>query len=201
MVTSLCSVQNVKDYLCLTNEYTDSEIQFEIDSVDSEIYGDYIPVKKTYFRLDKYFSDYLFVKRKRKLYAIDSVKVDKKVCTSQEVDWVVFNSPTDYTVDLSVGSMVMSSSVLTTYDNQGVYVEWIPKEYHLLSLCNISLNLIDKTTIVDGEITTNPQVSRLMARKERLKRGIKKMAGLNSSKYKDYDLDNSVWIKQYRVLR
>ena len=202
MVVDLCTASDVRRVAALSNEYSDAIIGSEIIDVSTEIFAQYKPIKRTYFLFDDKddnvpYLDYDFTGNngQRRVYKVIKVEVSVPTTIADPPRVLLHEgSGSDYVTHLDIGSLVFGSDIVIEHINREVFVEWIPDEYRLMAAIMTALNLIDGSTIIDGESSTSPQVNKLLARLNRIKQSIKKAYTFNSSKYKCYAKDSARYV-------
>jgi len=179
-ITTGSEVKEVGDF---TNEYTDEEILTEIDIVEAELYMKYKLPKRSSFSLD---SDYTrFYIYSDNVY--DIIRVQVSVDSSVDPSgWQTVDS-SNYTFQQNTNYIDFNSSFVSTYDTKQIRVQFIPKIHNLLATNICALNLIDPTTITEGDESVNPSVTRLVQRINRYKKLLVPKTIFRSSALEDYD--------------
>lgn len=175
----------VKKAAQFTSEWSDEEILTEIDIVEADIYTKYYLPKRSQFSIDTDYSDfYIYPSKVHEIIRVQ-VSVDTSINASGYLDvatgsdtWT-FTSPNNY---ISLGS-----DFITTYDSKIVRTQFIPKFANGMATYMTALNLVDPTTIIDGQNSTPPLVTRLKAHLDYYKNEAKPKIILKSSDYTDYD--------------
>ena len=170
-----------------SNEYTDAEIETEIDIVEAELYQKYNLPKKSSFVVDDDYTRFFISPQNKGVHEI--IRVQAAVETSID--------PSGYTAIGSDGStwgfvtpnnyLDLESSFISTYDSKIIRVQYIPKIHNLLATGIAALNLMDVTTVTDGEGNLPPQVSRIMKHIGRLKKLLAPRNILFSKDSADFD--------------
>lgn len=170
----------------LTSEYTDEEILSEIDLVESMLYDKYSLPKKSSFTINDDFSTFYFSDSN----VHEIIRVQVQVDTSID--------PTGY---LSIGStgstwdhvpqnryFTLDPTFKTTYEGKKVRVQYIPDAYHRMATYQTALNLVDTTSIIDGQRVTTPLAQRITDKLNYYRNMVRPQFGiLRSSLYVDYD--------------
>ena len=164
---AITTIDQVKAAAHLTDEYTDDEILLEIDIVTAELYNTYKLPKRNSFSLDEDYTDYYIYANPLGVHEI--IRLQAQVETDVDISGytTLSSSSTTWSHVPPNSYLTITSTMLSTYDTKSIRVQHIPKIYNLMATCQVALNLIDKTSIVDGENVATPQSTKL---KEKLKR-------------------------------
>lgn len=175
----------VKKAAQLTNEWSDEEILTEIDIVESDLYNKYYLPKRSQFSIDSDYTDfYIYPERVHEVTRVQ-VSVDSDVDPSGFLEVATgsytwsFTTPNNY--------ITLDSSFITTYDTKIIRVQLVPKYANGMATYMTALNLVDPTTIIDGEENTPPLVTRLKSHLDYYKNEAKPKIILKSSDYDAYD--------------
>ena len=183
----------VKAAAQLTNEYTDEEILSEIDIVEAELYAKYTLPKRASFSVDSDYSDYFL--NKDPIYEI--VRLQGSVETTVDPSGYVTIDTGSYTHTAPNNYITLDADLITEYDAKTMRVRYIPKIFNLLATAITALNLVDPTTISDGENNVEaPLVARLNARVKRYKELLKPKTMFRSSAQVNFDENEYVSVQQ-----
>jgi len=176
----------VKAVAQLTNEYTDTEILTEIDIVEAELYNRYNLPKRSSFSIDDDYTD--FYVSNDDVYDITRVQVSVDTAVDPSGYLTVATGSTTWTHTAPNNYITLAAAFITSYDTKSVRVQYIPKAHNLIATNTCALNLIDATTITDGENTIEaPLVTRIKDRITRYKMLVKPRTIVRSSAYSQYD--------------
>lgn len=174
----------VREAAGLTTEYTDAEINTEIDFVEAELYRTHrLPKRSSYSVDDDYTNFYI---SNDDVHEITRMQVSVETTTDPS-GWLAIGSPDYYSFTEGNNYITATGSLISNYDTKLIRVQYIPQLLHLLATSTAALNLVDQTTIVDGEEVIPPQVTRLKAKITRLTRLLKPRKMIKSSDYVNYD--------------
>jgi len=182
---AITTPDEVKQVAQLTNEYSDEEIKTEIDIVEAELYLAYYLPKRSSFAIDSDYTDFYI--HTDKVHEV--VRVLASVETSIDPSgYTEIGSPTYWEHIPSNAFITLTSTAITTYDNKQIRVQYTPKIMNLLATNLTALNLIDQTTIVDGEETLTPLARRIKDRIKRYKMLTRSRTIQRSSAQVNYDV-------------
>ncbi len=188
----LTDVKAVKDIARLNSnaDIADYEILRFIDDTESEVYENYgNPVKKTYFQLDSSFGSviYDFTGNNVPVHTVQEVRIDGRAVPLSEGSW---------SLGLSQGLIKFDSDLVIGSNSMNVSVDWIPKAFHTLATYMTALDLIDSSSIIDGEEVRNPLAVKLGRRIGSVSDSIRPKEVFRSSAYERWDERDGKFVYQ-----
>lgn len=156
---AITTISEVKKAGGLTSEYEDSEILSEIDAVEAIFYQKYSLPKRSKFIVDTDYTNFYIYPNK--VHEITRLQV--AVPTSIDISGYIEVESTSITWEHSPSNnfITLYPAFITSYENKTVRVQHIPKIYNLLAKYTVALNLLDTTSIVDGEDIVSTQITRI----------------------------------------
>lgn len=180
----LTTGSEIKQVGSFSNEFTDIDYNTEIDIIEAELYDRYLLPKRSSFSIDNDYTRFFI--NDSKVY--DIIRVRAQVSTDVDPSgYVVIGSTGSWTFTNGTNYIDLEPSFIAEFDTKGIRVDHIPKIFNLLATDMAALNLLDGTTIVDGEEVTDPQSRKLMARSKRYKKIISPRIMIRSSTAVDFD--------------
>lgn len=166
---AITTVEEVRRVGQIAGDYTDEEIQEELEIVEAELYDRYTLPKRSQFSVDDDYTDfYIFPKEVHEI-----IRVQGAVETSVDPSgYTTLDVGSDYTFTENNNHITLTTSAISEYDGDIMRVQHIPRVYSRIAAVQTALNLIDTTTIIDGENTTSPKAIQLMARLKRYKQSL-----------------------------
>lgn len=184
----------VKRVAQFSDEYQDEDYNIEIDIVEAELYGKYKLPKRSSFSIDDDYTVFYISDKPVKEVIRLQVNVETSIDPS---GWLVIGSDSNWSFTEDNNYITLEPSFISTYDTKLVRVQYIPKIFNLLASNIAALNLIDPTTITDGENTIeSPQITRIKNRIDRYKKIISPRIMAKSSVNSEYDTDGYISINQ-----
>lgn len=183
----------VKNVARLTNEFTTTEINTEIDIVTAELYSKYNLPKRSSFILDDEYTRFYISKEP----VYDIIRIRAQVDTTID--------PSGYTIITATGSwsfidgtnyIDVTQNFINAYDTKIIRIDYIPKIHNLIATNMAALNLIEETTITDGDEISTPQATKIKDRIQRYKDTLKPKTFIRSSVNDVYDPYEYISINQ-----
>lgn len=182
---ALTTPREVKFAAGITSEYTTSEIITEIDIVEAEFYQKYYLPKRSQFSIDDDYTEFYISDQPVHEVLRVQVAVDTSVDPSGYS--IVAEGSTTWSFEPGTNYITLTSAFIGSYDSKVVRVQYIPKIYNLLATQVVAANLLDITTIVDGEQTTDPQTRKVLAKIRRFRDMLRPKGMTKSSVNQDFD--------------
>ena len=174
---AITTVEEIKFTAGLTNEFSDEEIETEIDLVEAELYQRYFLPKRYQFSVNNdYENFYIYPYNVHEIIrvqgSVDST-VDPSGYQTIATGSYSFTTPNNY--------ITLTTATINQYDNKLIRVQHIPKTINQLATNMVSLNLLDTTTVVDGEENIPPLITRIKDKIMRYKSLLKPRTIIKSS--------------------
>lgn len=180
---AVTTIEEVKFAGGLSNEFSDEEIESEIDLVEAEIYDRYFLPKRSQFVIDTDYVNYYI--HTEKVHEI--IRVQVSVDTTVDPSGYITLTSNLYSHTAPNNYITLDSSVLSTYDTKIIRVQFIPKVINLMATSLVALNLTDASVIVDGERSTPPFIIRLREKIKRYRMILKPKTIIKSTENQDFD--------------
>ena len=170
---AITTIEEIKFTAGLTNEFSDEEIETEIDLVEAELYERYFLPKRYQFSVNNDFTAfYIYPHRVHEIIRVQGgveTTVDPSGYTTIATGSYSHATPNNY--------ITLTTDTITKYDNKLIRVQHIPKVINLLATNTVALNLLDTTTVVDGEENIPPLITRIKDKIARYKYLLKPREG------------------------
>ena len=182
---AISTITEVKKVAQFTSEWSDEEIETEIDISEVDIYDRYSLPKRSQFSIDSDYSTFYVSPEKVHEVIRVQVAVETDVDPSGYINVVTGSDTWLHTTPNKYISL--GSDFISTYDNKIVRIQYTPNYANGMATYMTALSLVDPTTIVDGEENIPPLVARLKNHLDAYKKQAKPKSILKSSLYTDYD--------------
>jgi hypothetical protein len=182
---AITTIQEVKFAGGFTSEYDDAEILTEIDIVEADLYTQYYLPKKAQFSVDLDYTEFYI--SEDPVHEIKRVQVAVETTVDPSGYSIVEEGSDTWTFISGTNYITLGSDFVNTYVNKIVRVQYIPKMMNRLATNIVAANLLDITTIVDGERITTPQGTKLLNKIQRYRDMLRPKTLVRSSLYSDYD--------------
>jgi hypothetical protein len=182
---AITTVQEVKEVASLTSEYSEEEILSEIDIVEAELYQKYHLPKRSQFSVNKDYSNfYIYPTNVHEI-----IRVQGQVETTVDpTGYQIIGSDSNWTFSTNNNFITLLPQAIENYGSKIIRVQHIPKIFNMIATNLVALNLIDTTTVINGESSDSPLAIKIKDRIDKYQELLKPKKMVKSSDEYDYNI-------------